>query len=747
MKNLYITIIHILWFTTFHLSAQSLNKSYEANSEDTILVAPAFEKVTLKSSQITLENFNIFSPDESIQLSIYISSDNITYALDRNSNELISQSVLNYSISEGHLTDGIAINSINQSSNDQTIDLLYGETTSIRNNYNELILHCSNKYDITFDVIFRAYNEGIAFRIHFTDNNSTAINVTNDQVQFTLSDEYTAYAESGNELGYTPKSTTTTFSSLIPLTLVGDNNCLCINEAGNDNYTRAIISGLGNNILQTTLIAKNSIKTAPFYLPWRLIVIGDNISTLYNNKDFIYGLTYTNEYDQNQWDWVKPGTVFRCLDLSTQGGKNAIDFCIKYNIKYMMFDAGWYGLGYGQSNEKNPSSNPLDVIDGLDMEQVTSYASSKGIGVILYINKVGWDYYNNEDMLDLYKSWGIKGIKLGFMDGYSSSGNEKIYKLIKMAGERKMIVNVHDNFRPTGMIFKYPNLLTAEGIRGNEYIQNTGDHTTLLPFTRFLTGAGDYTIRYLGNDPDYTIPPYLKTSRAHQLAISVMFYSPLQHIFWGAKPGIYNIPVETESFTDLPTTWEEYNVVSAKMGEYSAIARNKNDSWFLGVTTNSSARKVSLPLDFLEDDTDYLITLYTDKESETIEKSISTLENLKKSGVIINNTLNLNLWTNGGALVIFDKDGTLDSADTMESKELLMFPNPTKDGIITVQLSTVSSNINVKVYSMQGQFLKLYQYNHLDKFTFDINNLTNGLYLISVETDRFTYTNKLLLDK
>ncbi len=542
MKNLFLTIAFLSWLISFNISAQSINNRSQRYYVDTIPQAPTFVEASLKSSQITQENYSLLSPDENIQILVNLSTDYITYNLSKNSNEIISQSILNYIITEGNLTDGIKISSINVDSKDQTIDLLFGENTTVRNNYNELILHCSNQYNIAFDVIFRAYNEGIAFRVYFTEDNTSNINVDNDQIQFKLSNTYTTYVESSNEQGYTARSTTSSFSSLIPLTLIGNNNSLCINEAGNDNYARAKITGSGNNNLQTTLLATNNSMVAPFYLPWRLIVIGDNINDLYRNKDFIYGLTYSNNFDPDQWDWVQPGKVFRCLDISTQGGKDAVDFCAKYHFKYMMFDAGWYGLGYGQSKERDPDSDPMDVVDGLNMTEVTSYAADNGIGVILYINKVGWDLYNNQKMLDLYKSWHIKGIKLGFMDAYSSSGNKQIYKIIQMAAERQMVVNVHDNMRPTGMIFKYPNLLTTEGIRGNEYINNTGDHTTLLPFTRFLTGAGDYTIRYIGNDPNYTIPPYLNTTRGHQLALSVMFYSPLQHIFWGGAPGIYTTP-------------------------------------------------------------------------------------------------------------------------------------------------------------------------------------------------------------
>ncbi len=741
MKHICLTIFYLTWLVSQSLSAQSFS---DFNNNDTIPPGPEFATITLKSSQVVQSSYYLYSPNGEIQIGVDVFSDYLKYNVIKSDYEIINQSVLNYVISEGYLTDGIQVTGVEQNSDEQTIDLLYGETTSVRNNYNELILHCSNEYGITFDIIFRTYDEGVAFRIYFTEENTSKIYVTNDQIQFVFADTYTAFCESSNENGYTEKSTSSTFTSLIPLTLTNTNNCLCINEAGNDNYARAKIKGLGSNTLQTTLISSNTSKTAPFYLPWRAVVIGDNVEDLYVNKDFMYGLTYTDDYDASQWDWVKPGKVFRCLDLTTDEAKDAIDLCVDYDIPYVLFDAGWYGLGY--SYESSSSSDPMDVIDEMDMDEIRAYAEDKGVGIILYINKVAWNNYDNTEMLDLYQSWGIKGIKLGFMDGYSSSGNEKIYKIIKMAGERDIFVNVHDNFRPTEMFFKYQNLLTAEGIRGNEHTGNTGDHTTLLPFTRYLTGAADYTICYFGNDPDYNKPKSLGTSRAHQLALSVMFYSPLQHVFWYGKAGIYTIPVETELFKYLPTVWDDFKVVTSDMGEYVAIARKSDEKWFLSVITNSSARTVSLPLNFLDSSVNYEVTIFTDKETATINKEESTVDALKENGDIQNNSINLDLWANGGAVIVFKDDNTTDMEEAFSSNYGVIYPNPSS-GVVNCQLGTVSEIIKVKVFSLQGVLLKTKDYEKVDNFSFDISDLPQGVYIIEVQSDDEFYTNKILLKK
>ena len=745
------TISIILLAFIIHFTQAQINPINQPStnymSETDTIAPPDFEPIQLKSAIAALETFHLFSPDESVELIVGLSSNNITYQVLKDEENISSSSIINLQIGSGYLTDGVTCLEAIRNSKNQTINLPYGERNEVTDNHNELILKCQNNRNEKFEYIFRSYNEGIAFRINFTNESPSSINISKEDTQLNLSHTYTAYAESRNEQGYIATSTTQSFSSLIPLTFTNSEHSLCFNEAGNDNYVRVRLNCLGNNKFKTSFLSTNSSVSTPYALPWRYLVIGDNPTDLIYKKEMMYALN-SQEYDEAKWSWVKPGKVFRSLVLTTEGGKKAIDFCSEMNIDYMMFDAGWYGLGYGMGNESSSASNPLDVIDGLNMEEVTEYGKSKNVGVVLYINKVAWYNYNNTSMFDLYESWGIKGVKLGFMDGYSAYGNKYIYNLIKKAGEKEMLVNVHDNPRPTGLTQKYPNLMTTEGVRGNEYVYNNGNHTTLLPFTRFLTGAADYTICYFGNDPDYTKPKALGTTRAHQLALSILFYSPFQHVFWYGAPHIYTVPVETELFKYIPTIWDDFQVPAAQMGHYISMARKSGNRWFLSCITNNLSREIDIPLSFLEEGINYKATIYKDKDPKTIEKISTDLESLKTSGSITDGKLHVSLKANGGQVIVFNSNNTGLFDKEKHIKKIAISPNPSK-GMFRIGLPDNNNPFgDMDIYSTDGQCIVTKKNTYLNDYReINLSNVSSGVYIITIKCKTGIYSGKITIIK
>lgn len=168
------------------------------------------------------------------------------------------------------------------------------------------------------------------------------------------------------------------------------------------------------------------------------------------------------------------------------------------------------------------------------------------------------------------------------------------------------MVNIHDEYRPSGFSRTYPNLLTQEGIRGNEEFPDA-THNTILPFTRLISGAADYTICYYDKR--------LKTTHAHQLAASVIFYSPLQTLFWYDKPSFYNNEPEIAFFENLPTVFDDSTVLLGEPGKQVFMARRKKDDWFVGGITNNNGSNEIITLDFLEPDKTYLAIVYTDDEN------------------------------------------------------------------------------------------------------------------------------------
>lgn len=208
-----------------------------------------------------------------------------------------------------------------------------------------------------------------------------------------------------------------------------------------------------------------------------------------------------------------------------------------------------------------------------------------------------------DDFLPVYKEWGIKGLKFGFVNTGPQGWTRWLHECVRKCAEYGFIVNVHDAYRTTGYTRTYPNMLTVEGIRGNEHFPSAR-HNATLPFTRFLAGCGDYTICYF----DARLP----NTRAHQLAMSVIAYSPLQSIGWYDRPSDYQGEPELEFFRHLPTVWHDTKVVAGEIGEFALIARQTEEEWYVGAITNESARILPLKLDFLRPDIRYWATAYAD---------------------------------------------------------------------------------------------------------------------------------------
>jgi alpha-glucosidase len=212
-------------------------------------------------------------------------------------------------------------------------------------------------------------------------------------------------------------------------------------------------------------------------------------------------------------------------------------------------------------------------------------------------------------LFPLYEKWGVKGVKIGFVNVGPQTEAAWITETIQKAAEHHLLLNIHDGYRPTGYARTYPNLLTVEGIRGNEHFP-TPEHNCTIPFTRYIAGSADYTVCYYDRR--------LQTTHAHQLAMAVVSYSPLQSIFWYDRPATYSGEPEVEFFRQVPTVWDETKVINGEIGKFATIARRSGDDWFIGTINNSVPRQLKLPLNFLAPGKHYTAHIYSD------DKSLST---------------------------------------------------------------------------------------------------------------------------
>ncbi|MDR2920469.1 MAG: glycoside hydrolase family 97 protein [Tannerella sp.] len=532
----------------------------------------------------------------------------------------------------------------------QTWKPVYGERSIVRDHYNELILKfrkgedqsgtTDNGYDkrryYFIDLVVRAYNEGVAFRYHFPEaTNGLFLHITGEQTQFALPEGTTAYYERWAQGPYSllPLKDWTDECER-PLTLKLPNGLtVALAEAGMVDYTRMKfrLNDKKDNTLQASLYGSADVIT-PYNTPWRVIMAVEKPVDLINNNDIILNLNPDNNIANTSW--IKPGKVIRS-GLSQEEAKACVDFAAERGLQYVHLDAGWYGPEMSVSSDATTVREDKDI----NFRELTQYAADKGIGIFVYVNQRAL-YQQLDEILPLYKEWGIKGIKFGFVQIGNQKWSTWLHDAIKKCAEYEILVDVHDEYRPTGFSRTYPNLLTQEGIRGNEEMPDA-THNVILPYTRFLVGAGDYTICYYNNR--------IKTTHAHQLAMAAVYYSPLQFIYWYDNPKMYEGEPEIEFFDKVKTVWDDTKAIDGKPGEFVTIARRSGDEWFMGSMTNTDTRSISTALDFLNPGKKYVANIYTDDDK------INTKTKVRITKLIVDNqsVLQFRLKASGGAAVHF----------------------------------------------------------------------------------------------
>ena len=221
---------------------------------------------------------------------------------------------------------------------------------------------------------------------------------------------------------------------------------VCINEAANDQYTKAMIGKAEAENALSVKFGKDTVKlNETFQSPWRTLSFSETAIGLCKNSDLLYKLNPKPDPSKD-YSWIKPGKLLRDMTLSTQGALDCIDFAQKMNFQFVMFDAGWYGKGYAAEFDKD--SDPVKVVPDINMPKVISHGKEKGIGLILYVNYVGLRKNNLDTLYTLYKSWGVKGLKFGFVNGLTQDGISWLIKAVEKAQDYGFIIDVHDNYKP-----------------------------------------------------------------------------------------------------------------------------------------------------------------------------------------------------------------------------------------------------------------------------------------------------------
>jgi len=591
------------------------------------------------------DKVELSSPDKLYTFNLDV-KDDFAYSINWNDLPIIEKSALGFKLNDGTiLPEGVTLVKIEKASHNTTWKPVYGEQNVYTDHYNEIIVHLkSTGWQGEFALRVRAYNEGVAFRYEINSNRD--LQIDKELTEFTYPTGANAWVSAAAQ-GEIKKQKLSALSFIAERPLLAelsDSVFIAIGEAALVDFARmkfekhetkanTLVASLekGDKDQYPVVVPKGGYNT-----PWRYVMAGKNTAQILQNNYLLLNLNEANKITDASF--IKPGKVIREVTLTTQGGIACVDFAVKHNLQFVEFDAGWYGNEYDDASDATTVTvDPNRSPGPLDLQTVIDYANDKEIGIILYVNRRALEKQLDE-VLPLLKSWGVAGLKYGFVNVGPQKWTSWLHDAVRKAAEHELMVDVHDEYRPTGYSRTYPNLMTQEGIRGDEEsTPNDGVITTI--FTRMIAGAGDQTNCYFA--PRVTEK---MGSHASQMAKVICIYSPWQFLFWydrpagapsrtggagGAEGAIPEID-DLQFFDDVPTVWDDTKIIEGYPGKYVSIARKNGDKWYLGAIAGTEEYKLSLKLDFLDENTTYKATVFSD------DKSLNTRTNVRIEDMEVN---------------------------------------------------------------------------------------------------------------
>lgn len=582
------------------------------------------------------------SPNGEIKVSLSI-SDKIYYTISYSNDVLLEKNHLSLNLESETLglnpkLSGQKANKVNEVLT-PVVPLKY---SSVKNQYNSLLLTFKGDYSVEF----RAFDDGIAYR--FITNKKGDVEVLGEDFTINFPANYllhlqqpggfkTAYEEPYTHVESNEWKATDRMSVLPILIDTKKKYKILISESDLSDYPCMFLKGNGANGVQSTLpkaplefgedgdrslkivkeadyIAKTTGKRN---FPWRYFVITKDDKQLIENT-MTYRLATKSQLQDVSW--IKPGQVSwewwneaspYGPDVNFVAGFNLdtykyyIDFASKYGIEYIIMDEGW-----AKSTRDPYTPNPK-----VDVHELIRYGKEKNVGIILWLTWLVVE--NNPDIFKTFSEWGVKGVKIDFMDRSDQWMVNYYERIAKEAAKYNILVDYHGSFKPAGIEYKYPNILSYEGVRGMEQMEGcTPENSVYFPFMRNAVGPMDYTPgamismqpeRYCGNRPNSASIG----TRAYQLALFVIFESGLQML--ADNPTLYYRNEDCTKFiTDVPVTWDETRALEAKAGEYAIVAKRKDNKWYIGGMTNNTERQLEISLDFLNAGTSYKMTSFED---------------------------------------------------------------------------------------------------------------------------------------
>jgi len=634
----------------------------------------------------------VVSPDRVLKVKFQIKNGVPNYSLYRNKQAILLDSKLGFVLKGPPAMDkDFKIIDSKQSSFDETWTQPWGEVKDIRNNYNSLSLTLQEQSGLKrkMSIEFRVYNDGLGFRYTIPQQENLKDFVILDELtEFALASDMDAWwipaygTEMDSEYLFRHNKVSELKEKVhTPLTLEGKGLYLSFHEAALIDYASMTLHNTGHNVLKCDLVPWTNgdrvVASAPMSTPWRTLQVADKPGDLVTSY-LILNLNEPNKL--SDVSWIKPGKyngMWWGMHIKThtwEGGpkhgattenmKELIDFASRHKLAAVLaegWNEGWEGDWTVSGNFNFTKPYPDYNID-----EISSYAKSKNIGLIAH-HETGGNVLNYERQLDdafkLCAKYDIHRLKTGYVNmrpaGEHHQGQFMVrhyQKVMEQAAAYKIMLDVHEPIKDTGLRRTYPNMMTREGGRGTEYeawsTGNPPEHTTIIPFTRCLGGPFDYTPGIFDIQFKTEGKFRVHTTLAKQLALYVIIYSPMHMA--ADLPVNYEGKVAFKFIEDVPTDWETSKVLQAEIGKYVATVRKDRNSsdWYLGAITNSEGRTLEVKLDFLTPGKKYTAEIYEDGKDADFNTNPLPIE-IKTETVSGSTRLSIVLAPGGGTAIRF----------------------------------------------------------------------------------------------
>jgi alpha-glucosidase len=517
----------------------------------------------------------------------------------------------------------------------------YGVRTTIPNRYRQAVVSVreTTGRQMKMDLVFRAYDEGVAFRYVVPERQGlSTIALREEQSSFYFQPGTTAWAML---LGKYTTNYESEFQKIglweinsdsivgLPLVIQTNQVWVGLTEANITNYAGMYVSGVSGvaEALVSNLSPLPSDKNVkvrvslPFNTPWRVLLLGEQPGDLIESNYLLMNLNDPPlipdaswiRPGKAAWNWwsgsVAKGVSFQ-PGMNTETMKHYVDFAVEHRLEYLVIDAGWYAGG-------DREGDITKMIPQIDVPKIVAYGRSRKVGIVLWIH---WIPANKQmdQAFPLYENWGVAGVKIDFMDRDDQEMVSFYHRVARKAAQHHLLVDFHGAYKPDGLQRTWPNLITREAVLGLEYNKwsrrCTPKHDVTIPFTRMLAGPMDYTPGAFrtANRQEFVakqVEPLAQGTRCHQLAMYVVFESPLQMV--SDYPEAYHGQPGMEFIEKAPTTWDETKVILGEVGNYITMARRQGSEWYVGSMTNWEDRTLRIPLRFLGPGR-YVAEIYSD---------------------------------------------------------------------------------------------------------------------------------------